>query len=378
MDLSLGTAISLAVERIVDPVEGMHRSISGRWFAAVGPAGKPVQVAHDTISRTVYKSIRLAGAVTGTGIDIAANTSPATRDRARALANGFWGDQLGRYEKQLGISMSLRDRAGSKLDPGPALGTALPDATGRLVILAHGFVDTERCWQTRGSHAGLLDAVEAEPGLTPLTIRYNTGGKVADNGRLLADLMESVHGNWPVPVTSIALVGHSMGGLVVRAACSAAQEHGYRWLADATDVVTLGAPHLGSPLEKLTELAARGLDVAAETRPLAEFLDTRSRGIKDLRFGTTTDDNPANAAKPTQPKGIAHHFVAGVITSNPWNPAGVLVGDLVVRPGSATGERHLEPTNVMIVGGVSHNDLIHDKEVIAKVLNWLQLADGSR
>lgn len=376
--MSLGSAISLAVERIVDPVEGMHRSISERWFSAVGPVGQPVQATHDTISRTVYKSIRFAGALAGTGIDIAASTSPATRDRARALANGFWGDQLGRYEKRLGISMSLRNRAGSRLDPGPALGAALPDATGRLVILAHGFVDTERCWQPRGSQAGLLEAIEAEPGLTPLAIRYNTGGKVADNGSLLAELLGQVHADWPVPVTSIALVGHSMGGLVVRAACSAAQESGHRWVADVTDIVTLGSPHLGSPLEKLAELAARGLDIAAETRPLAEFLDTRSRGIKDLRFGTTTDHDPAIAARPTLPVDFDHHFVAGVITSNPWNPAGVLVGDLVVRPQSATGGRHLEPTNVMVFGGVSHNDLLHDKEVIAKVLDWLQPDADSR
>ncbi len=41
---------------------------------------------------------------------------------------------------------------------------------------------------------------------------------VRANGVALAALMQRVVDEWPVPVTRVALVGHSMGGLVIRAA----------------------------------------------------------------------------------------------------------------------------------------------------------------
>ena len=65
--MSLGCAVSLAAERIVMPVERMHHAIARPWFAALGTLGKPVQLAHDAISRMVYGSIRFGAVVVGSG-----------------------------------------------------------------------------------------------------------------------------------------------------------------------------------------------------------------------------------------------------------------------------------------------------------------------
>lgn len=362
--MSFGSAVSITVERIVEPVEGMHRAIAGRWFSAIGRVGKPVQVAHDAISRTVYESIRFAGAVAGTGLDVALDVRPKTTDRAQAFTNGLWGDALGRHEGRLGISMNLRGRDGAPLELGPELTSAVPTASEHLVFLVHGFMDTERCWYGRDTRRGLLDTLDSHPALTPLAVRYNTGRSVAANGVLLADLIENVYINWPVPVRSISLVGHSAGGLVIRSACAAAQEGDRHWIGRATDLITLGSPHLGTPLEKLTEVAAQGLTIAKETRPLADFLSTRSRGITDLRFGT--------AAAESVPSHIDQHFVAGVVTADAAHPVGALVGDLVVRVKSASGGSQLDPTNVMVMGGVRHNDLVDDEAVVDHVVDWLE------
>lgn len=361
--MSFGSAISITIERVVAPVEGMHRAIAGRWFSAIGRVGKPVQLTHDVISRTVYESIRFAGAITGTGLDMALDVRPNTSDRAQAFTNGLWGDNLGRYEGRLGISMSPRGRDGAPIPLGPGIGSSFPTASKHLVFLVHGFMDTERCWYGSNTSPGLLGTLESHPSFTPLAVRYNTGRPVSTNGALLADLIESVCRDWPVAVQSIALVGHSAGGLVIRSACVSARERNHSWISRATDLITLGSPHLGTPLEKLTEVAAHGLTIAKETRPLADFLNTRSRGIKDLRFGTAADSVPAD---------IDQHFVAGVVTADAGHPVGALVGDLVVGVASASGGEQLNPTNIMVIGGVRHNNLVDDEAVIEQMMHWLE------
>ena len=147
---------------------------------------------------------------------------------------------------------------------------------------------------------------------------------------------------------------------------------------DLHDVVSIGSPHRGAPLEKLVHAATLGLGVAPQTRPLADFLNTRSQGVQDLRHGAVFDhrhdlDAVALAAvlDGTSAARIHWHFVAGVVTADPAHPFGAIVGDLVVRPASSTRPRHMEPANVHIVGGVHHLDLLHDAPVIETIVGWL-------
>jgi pimeloyl-ACP methyl ester carboxylesterase len=245
-------------------------------------------------------------------------------------------------------------------------------------------METERCWLGADGEPGLKGALEISPEVTPLAIRYNTGRRVSDNGSQLASLLEEVHACWPVPVESVALVGHSMGGLVIRSACSAARAAGQRWIDDVSDVVTLGTPHRGAPLEKGTNVVAWGLGLAAETRPLADALNNRSAGIKDLRFGAIAEDDWGGVDPDALlrnsvedhplPPDIDHHFVAGVMTSDPNHPVGVVMGDLVVRAASGTGGPHLDPTNVVVLGGLRHFEVLGDPAVIDRVMGWIALA----
>lgn len=367
--MNLGSAVALVTERIVKPVEGMHRAIAAPWFRALGTLGKPAGLAHDVISRVVYGSIRIGAAALGIGLDARRTGDSPPAGAGQAFVNGLWGDNLGRHESRLGTSMSMRDREGATIPTGAGLAAAFPMATGRLVVLVHGLIKTERCWYGGDTRPGLIGSLEDHPALTPLTVRYNSGLPVATNGVQLASLLEEAHAHWPLPVESIALVGHSMGGLVIRSACAAAVRSGHRWIGDVSDVVTIGSPHRGAPLEKLVHAAAWGLTVAPQTRPLADFINTRSRGIKDLRLGSislTAETEPG-----VTPLGISHHFVAGVVTSNPAHPVGAVVGDLMVRPASSTRAPALEPANVVVLGGVHHFDLLHSPAVLDHVMDWL-------
>jgi pimeloyl-ACP methyl ester carboxylesterase len=369
--MSLGSTIAYATDRIVRPVEGMHRAISRPWFAAVGLLGRPVQLVHDAISGVVYEAIRFGSAVIGKGIDARGGISQSTADTAQAVVNGLWGDALARDGHRLAMPMSLRDPKGAEIPSGGLPDKALPTATGRLVVLVHGLIKTDRCWRGTEAKPGLIRSLENRDDITPVAVRYNTGLPIAANGARLASLLEEVHSDWPVPIQSIALVGHSMGGLVVRSAHAAGIRAGHIWADHLSDIVTIGTPHRGAPLEKMVNFAASGIGVAPQTRPVAEFLNTRSQGIKNLRYGMTGHDSNPMPSPPTPPSEVKHHLVAGVVTSHPGHPIAAIVGDLMVRPASSTSIRQLDPIDVVVLGGVTHSELLYDPAVIDHVLGWL-------
>ncbi|MEA2058753.1 MAG: hypothetical protein U9O63_08530, partial [Actinomycetota bacterium] len=86
--MSLGSVIALATDRLVDPVEGMHRAITGRWLAAFGASTGPMRTIHDALAGTVYGSVRIAGAVAGLSLDHA-RAGGGSADAARAFVNGL-------------------------------------------------------------------------------------------------------------------------------------------------------------------------------------------------------------------------------------------------------------------------------------------------
>jgi hypothetical protein len=390
----------LATERLTEPVEGMHEAIADRWFGLAGPGVAPLHRGYRAVVAGIYGTVRLAGSTLGTVVGAAGRRGglrPLWRSPSgsgvQAVANALWGDALDQQGSNLRIDLGFRDDRGRPIgSDSEALLRAYPKPTGRLAVLLHGLGETERCWrQPSDGHnpaIGLGDVLALDS-FTPLLVRYNTGRHVSDNGRDLATLLEEAVGNWPVPVEEIALIGNSMGGLVVRSSLHAGQADRHRWPLAVRHLVTVGAPHLGAPLEKGVNVAARGLRVAPESRPIGEFLDHRSAGIKDLRFGAVREQDwqgidpaalfDAITGDVPLPEQVEQHFVAGVVTEKSAHPVGVLVGDLVVRTGSGTGRgrrRTIDATHVQVMGRRRHSDLAGDPTVHQQVRDWL--AAGSR
>ena len=63
-------------------------------------------------------------------------------------------------------------------------------------------------------------------------------------------LLDTLVRAWPVPLESIDLVTHSMGGLVARSALHQAVQNGQDWPCRVGKLVFLGTPHQGAPLER--------------------------------------------------------------------------------------------------------------------------------
>jgi pimeloyl-ACP methyl ester carboxylesterase len=340
---------------VVRAVHDMHRAISDGAFRWVGPPGRPVQAVHDAVTDNVYRAVRAtirgAGELGALAADhLGTDGAPPSRValKARAIAHGVVSDELMAHAPELDLEVTLRRGDSEVTTDAAALRAAYPGAGGHLAVFVHGLVDSEAVWEARSAAEVTLPDVAAAAGWTPLMIRYGTGRSVGRNGADLAELLEAVTAAWPVPVTQLTIVGHSMGGLLARAACATAQERDHAWITTLTDIVYLGTPHLGSWLEKVANVGSWVVRHASpHSAPIGVLLDGRSRGIKDLRFGTIVDDGwgttPVDdlltGLVPDGPwlDDVTHHLIVGRLRSSARHPLNTVFGDALVRSRSASG-----------------------------------------
>jgi pimeloyl-ACP methyl ester carboxylesterase len=385
----------------VGGIEQLHRTIAARAFGPQGLGARPAQVAHDAISGAVYTGLRgaarLAGRGAGTALaarqtpDLPALSETPAGSMALAVLNGLVGDSLERRQIELHQPMGIR--VGGEIVPPTreSLAAAFPDATPRLVVFVHGLMETEHTWRIGWRrHGGTYGSrLRHDLGCTPIYVRYNTGLHISENGRSLAELLAEAVEEWPVAVEEIAIVGHSMGGLVTRSACHVANEEEASWVSRVRHVVSLGTPHTGAPLAQAVHYASAALWKVPETRPLAGFLRRRSAGIRDLRHGSLVDedwrDRDPDALRRVACRevplleGATHCFVAATVTRSPHHPIGRLVGDTLVLPPSASGRSRtrripFREEHGAHLGGTHHIALLNHPEVYELLRAWLAQA----
>jgi pimeloyl-ACP methyl ester carboxylesterase len=258
-----------------------------------------------------------------------------------------------------------------------------------VAIFVHGLGETDASWRLRADAQGpgYGACLRRDLGHTPLELRYNTGLHISDNGRSLAALVEELHEAWPVAIEEIVIVGHSMGGLVARSACHYGSVEAHAWTSAVRHVFCLGSPHLGAPLEKSVNALGWALGRVPETRPLANLLGVRSAGIKDLRYGACVEEDWCDCDPdelltdrchdvPLLP-GARFYFVAATLSRRPGDPLGAILGDLLVRVPSASGEGRRRKVGFAIedghhVGGLTHFDLLNHPAVYDQIRAWIE------
>jgi pimeloyl-ACP methyl ester carboxylesterase len=399
----LGRLAGEAVGGVAAFAGEMHRGIASRVFGALGPLGLPARVVHHGAIDRVYPAVRRAlAAGPKAGAALVARSSPpdalpaaATVPGSLAIGalNGAIGDVLARQNSPLALEMSLRRHGREVVPDAPGLASAYPDATPRIAVFVHGLCETDEAWKLlplrrpeRGARLSYGDRLAAELGYTPLYVRYNTGLRISDNGRALAELLERVVEEWPVPVDRLALVGHSMGGLVSRGACHVGDSEGHGWIESLRHVFCLGTPHLGAPLEKAANAAGWAFSRLPETRAFAKLINGRSVGVKDLRFGSCVEadwcdcdpDEFLNDRCQDVPflESATYCFVGATLSTSEDGIVGRLMGDLLVRYPSASGNgtrRRIpfEIDNGMYLGGATHFDLLNHPSVYEQLRTWL-------
>lgn len=379
-----------SVQGITTTVERMHEKIA----RTATPWPTPEKRAHGLIAAAVYRVIRGVNGGLRESIDwgfeqvpepLRSDVGSTTEAKVVAALNGVFGDRLEATDNPLATPMQLMTPEQALPLETSAIEAALPAVTPHLVVLVHGLSLSELCWKRKGRPC-IGEQLRDDHGYTPLYLRYNTGRHISTNGQEFAQQLASLCAAWPVPVESISLVGHSMGGLVIRSACWYARDNQSEWLQHLQRVVCLGTPHHGSPLEKAGHAFEQVMQRVPYAQPLL-FGKLRSVGIKDLRYGSLLDedwegfdpDEPrpnSHRVVPLMP-GVEYYFAAANLGKDQYDPLSHLLGDLLVRPDSAVGlhknelrKLHIKPENCRVFHEKNHFDLLDDKRVHQQVIDW--------
>ncbi len=400
---ALAQMATQAVVGVTHIVEGVHQSV----WATLGVAGGDRPGSTGGLTGLIYKSIRTVAQLLGAGAEQLLTRLPslqgdgADEDNATvqrtavvSILNGVMGDRLAASKNPLAITMQLRYR-GQPLDLQAA--APLPGATGRVLLLIHGLCMNELNWQASSLLRGGRPAPESDHaqaladayGYTPVYLRYNSGLHISQNGRALSALLQQLVERWPVAIDDLSVLAHSMGGLLMRSALYYGREQGLGWPAYVRNVVFLGTPHHGAPLERAGNRVDALLGSTPYSAPFARLGQLRSAGITDLRYGNLLDDDwldhdrfrrKADSRRPVPlPEGVACFAVAASSAAKGSTLAERLIGDGLVPLPSALGQ-HADARRQLgfareaqrVVYRTRHIDLLHSAEVTHRLLQWLQ------
>lgn len=289
--------------------------------------------------------------------------APASQGLFHSALNGVVGHTLAELDSPLAQGMTLRDEFGAEVTAADWAGSSRRG----LVLFVHGLCLSEREWQSH-EHAGFVRELR-EFGYGVAWLRYNTGHAIADNGAALSDLLEAVPSTLPV-----TLIGHSMGGLVIRAASYHAEIRSAAWVGRLRHAAYLGTPHHGAPLEKLGEAANRLLALTPYTKGFMSLGNIRSRGIRDLREGRVV---PGHKANPYRLAANARHLLLAGHMGREGRRH--FLGDGMVPVRSALGQHveahralHAKDVTRVELQALGHMQMLKDERVYATLMEWMQ------
>jgi pimeloyl-ACP methyl ester carboxylesterase len=345
-----------AVVAVTDITEAVHQSV----YATLGLSSR---LPGPGITGFVYGSIRTITRLVGRGFDHSAlrlaplfqavsqeSAQAFPRQAVLAALNGVMGDRLAQSNSDLATPMGLFRR--SRLPP-----------SSKVVILIHGLCMNDLQWRT-GADASIQDhglSLEAELGFTPVYLRYNTGLSIEQNGRELAKKISLLQSHWGQTITEIAVVGHSMGGLVARHAIAAAHKQKLPWLGLLKKVVFLGTPHLGAPLEKAGHWIDMILGSTAYSAPFVQLTQLRSQGIRDLRHGMSKN--------LPWPDHLLAYTIAACTASKKSVLLDQVVGDGLVPLKSSQGFH--SSAEQIVFYQMNHIELLRSQKVAKQLVRYL-------
>ena len=394
----MATQATLGVTRIT---EGVHQSVLGTMGFAGGKS--PGQTRG--ITGLVYRSIQEAAKRVGQGVDavlaalqplfdLAEETRTSTPERVAIVAalNGVMGDRLVEDNNPLATPMTLRyqDEVLNWQDLPP-----MPAASNKVLLLIHGLgmSDLQRHAQHKGHPLEHGRVLASTLEYTPIYLHYNSGLHTSQNGRELSAQLEQLLTHWPMVIERLTVVAHSMGGLLIRSACHYAKQEGLYWPGHLKNIVFLGTPHHGVPLERAGNWMNTILGSTAYTRPFTALGQLRSAGITDLRHGHVLDEDwhghdrfqhkCDNLQFVPLPEGVACYTVAATVASRRSTLANCLIGDGLVPLHSALGHHEDARRNLLfskasqwIAYRMNHSELLSSPGVSRQMVRWLTPLQG--
>ena len=395
---SYAPVLNTALQATTSSVQAMHQAIAGKTFDSLqlvpglAVPTRIVQGVHDAISQGVYAAVRHGG---GAALALAAGAERLTTDSSRqpqgkelavrSALNAAMGDKLAASGSPLAVQMGLfADGVPLAISK-----SALADLPARVCVFVHGLACDEQSWNLRSDAWGAspwattltLGApirygvlLKSELGMGSIYLRYNTGLAIENNAQQLAALLTQVARAAP-QVREWALIGHSMGGLIARAALALARSERQAWAAHAPMLICLGSPHQGAPLEKIGHLTSAALGLSKVTQPLGRIANSRSQGIKDLRQGLKGRSVAASSVHGVEPAPVALRFISATLGDAADRVLGPLIGKLfgdgLVMASSASDEGLAGDVLRVEIKGIGHMALLNHPRVYAVLREWL-------
>ncbi len=386
-----------ATSNVTHIAEGVHQAV---WRTLGAPTGNTPGRTRG-ITGLVYRSIQGVTELVGQGIDatlirmeslLGSDGDPAPLETPRregvlAALNGVMGDRLAADNNPLAIPMTLRYR-GHPLN-WPVVPSA-GETRSKVLLLIHGLCMNDRQWQTCHENQTVNhgEALSSGLGYSPIYLRYNTGQHTSHNGRELSAQLEKLVAHWPVPIEELAVVAHSMGGLVIRSAVHYGRLENLAWPERLKKIVFLGTPHHGAPLERAGHWVDRLLPVTPYSAPFSRLARLRSAGITDLRHGHVVEEDwhghdrfhrRADSRRIIPlPEGIDCYTVAATTAPKRGLLADRLIGDGLVPLHSALGHHSdkarclkFEKSSQWIAYRMNHWELLSHPEVTLRMMKWL-------
>lgn len=292
---------------------------------------------------------------------------PVPLRRVHSGMNGVIGDKLQEWRHPLAQTLELVDEQGRVLQ----LSQLQSRHRNGVMLFVHGLCLSECDWQTP-EHQRFVQTLQQQD-IGVAWVRYNSGLPIWENGVAFSHFLgEHWQPDLPQP---LMMVGHSMGGLVMRSAMHhAGYVHAYDWVESVTHAAYLASPHAGAPLEKIGNFANSLLGVSPYSKPLMALGNIRSRGIRSLRHGNIVEPDPSTDTQFPVPFNdqIRHFLLAARIGDD---PAKRWLGDGLVPVASAMGEGHFPPRHEQIerllLDDVGHLRLLGDERLYAALQQWL-------
>lgn len=293
--------------------------------------------------------------------------------------NGVIGDYLLKYHNPIALPMAVYDHYGS-LQKG--------ELAGRITVFVHGLCMNHLDWSNH-KFEGIGEKLLAQRDHnTMLYLNYNTGRRISANGHSLSNLLQDLVNRNP-RITSIDLIGHSMGGLVSRSALFYGKQNICEWVNMVENLVCLGSPHHGAVLERFGFSLQDKLGHFPFVKIVGHVVNIRSNGILDLRHGSVRDDDwehhdvrigfmDDNRKPAPLPSHINAYLVAGTIEyENRKNRTRNVIGDYLVSVKSALGE-HPNPrfqlkipdAHKAIFYGLNHFEIQYHSLVAEQIARW--------
>jgi hypothetical protein len=335
----------------------------------------------------------------------------------RSILNGVVGDYLVKNNSPLAIDMAFYHQNKALLMNTPLSQqmqcTSSKPLSNKIIILVHGLTNLETVWNfesevtdpqqgdaslhdyaandafNSGTQAVCRDnygvRIQAEYGFTPFYLRYNTGLSINQNGQKFHQLLTQLQAVYPLEIEEIALMGFSMGGLLLRSAQKIARDVNAQWINRLSSCYYIATPHEGSPLEKFGHLTSSIIRLAPKKyiSHWADWIDIRSQGIQDLKHGHLHLKNLDGDANIDEQDSLGqdvrcgsfyvdahHHFISGALSKNNDSLINHFFGDSLVRQSSANPISAPKDGKSAHFDGIAHFSLARSNKIYRQIKQW--------